>query len=67
MSATSMILSTSPTASRTFTSKYEKMEATADRPLSDYTLDELETLWQQAKAQLAKHPNETSNRQQLEQ
>jgi XTP/dITP diphosphohydrolase len=30
------------------------MEAVADRPLSDYTLDELETLWQQAKARLAK-------------
>ncbi len=34
--------------------RLEKMEAVADRPLSDYTLDELENLWQQAKAQLAK-------------
>jgi XTP/dITP diphosphohydrolase len=29
------------------------METVADRPLGDYTLDELETLWQQAKVQLA--------------
>jgi XTP/dITP diphosphohydrolase len=35
--------------------RLEKMEAVADRPLSDYTLDELENLWQQAKAQLAKY------------
>ncbi len=34
--------------------RLEKMEEFTDRPLSDYTLDELETLWQQAKAQLAK-------------
>lgn len=34
--------------------RLEKMEAVADRSLSDYTLEELETLWQQAKAQLAK-------------
>ncbi len=49
-----------------FIQRLEKMEAAADRPLSDYTLDELETLWQQAKAQLAKHlkhPNETSTQQ----
>jgi len=38
-----------------FIQRIEKIEAVADRPLSDYTLDELETLWQQAKAQLAKH------------
>ncbi len=36
-----------------FIQRLTKMEAVADRPLSDYTLDELETLWQQAKAQLA--------------
>lgn len=36
-----------------FIQRLKKMEAVADRPLSDYTLDELETLWQQAKAQLA--------------
>ncbi|MBH8575551.1 nucleoside triphosphate pyrophosphohydrolase [Nostocaceae cyanobacterium CENA369] len=37
-----------------FVQRLEKMEAVVDRPLSDYSLDELETLWQQAKAQLAK-------------
>ncbi|MFQ4146160.1 nucleoside triphosphate pyrophosphohydrolase [Chlorogloeopsis sp. ULAP02] len=37
-----------------FIQRLQKMEAFADRPLSDYTLQELETLWQQAKAQLAK-------------
>lgn len=37
-----------------FVQRLQKMEAFADRPLSDYTLEELETLWQQAKAQLAR-------------
>jgi XTP/dITP diphosphohydrolase len=37
-----------------FLQRLSKMEAFADRPLEDYTLNELETLWQQAKAQLAK-------------
>jgi XTP/dITP diphosphohydrolase len=36
-----------------FIARLKTMEATATRPLSDYTLDELESLWQQAKAQLA--------------
>jgi XTP/dITP diphosphohydrolase len=36
-----------------FVQRLEKMEAVVNRPLSDYTLDELETLWQQAKAQIA--------------
>jgi XTP/dITP diphosphohydrolase len=36
-----------------FIQRLIKMEAAADRPLSDYTLDELEHLWQQAKATLA--------------
>ncbi|KAB8319947.1 nucleoside triphosphate pyrophosphohydrolase [Tolypothrix campylonemoides VB511288] len=36
-----------------FIQRLAKMEAFAERPLSDYTLEELETLWQQAKAQLA--------------
>lgn len=36
-----------------FIQRLEKMEAVAERPLADYTLSELETLWQQAKAQLA--------------
>lgn len=37
-----------------FIQRLEKMETVADRPLSDYTLDELENMWQQAKARLAK-------------
>ncbi len=37
-----------------FIQRLEKMETVVDRPLSDYTLDELENLWQQAKARLAK-------------
>ncbi len=36
-----------------FIQRFKKMEAVADRPLSDYTLKQLETLWQQAKARLA--------------
>ncbi len=36
-----------------FVQRLQKMEAFADRPLSDYSLEELEKLWQQAKAQLA--------------
>ncbi|MBE9005538.1 nucleoside triphosphate pyrophosphohydrolase [Fortiea sp. LEGE XX443] len=36
-----------------FVQRLQKMEAVVDRPLSDYSLDELEMLWQQAKAQLA--------------
>lgn len=38
---------------RRFIQRLEKMEVVADRPLADYTLAELEALWQQAKAQLA--------------
>lgn len=36
-----------------FIQRLEKMEVFAERPLSDYSLDELEALWQQAKSQLA--------------
>ena len=36
-----------------FIQRLQKMEANASRPLSDYSLDELEALWRQAKAQLA--------------
>ncbi|ARV61755.1 nucleoside triphosphate pyrophosphohydrolase [Nostocales cyanobacterium HT-58-2] len=36
-----------------FIQRLQKMEAFAERPLSDYTLEELETLWRQAKARLA--------------
>ncbi len=35
-----------------FIQRLEQMEAAADRPLSDYTLEQLEQLWQQAKARL---------------
>ena len=37
-----------------FVHRLQKMEAVLDRPLSDYSLDELESLWQQAKAQIAR-------------
>ncbi|MCF4965815.1 nucleoside triphosphate pyrophosphohydrolase [Nostoc sp. CMAA1605] len=37
-----------------FVQRLQKMEAVVSRPLSDYSLDELEALWQQAKAQIAK-------------
>jgi XTP/dITP diphosphohydrolase len=36
-----------------FIQRLTLMEAVADRPLSTYKLDELEQLWQQAKAKLA--------------
>lgn len=36
-----------------FIQRIVKMEAAVDRPLSDYSLEELEQLWQQAKAKLA--------------
>ena len=39
---------------RRFIQRLQKMEVFADRPLNDYTLDELEQLWQKAKAELAK-------------
>ncbi|HEY9882805.1 MAG TPA: nucleoside triphosphate pyrophosphohydrolase [Thermosynechococcaceae cyanobacterium] len=35
-----------------FIQRLEQMEAVADRPLSDYSLEQLEQLWQQAKARL---------------
>ncbi len=35
-----------------FIQRMQKMEAFAERPLSDYTLEELEALWQQAKREL---------------
>ncbi|MDH6060761.1 nucleoside triphosphate pyrophosphohydrolase [Chrysosporum bergii ANA360D] len=37
-----------------FVERLEKIEAVINRPLCDYSLDELESLWQEAKAQLAK-------------
>jgi XTP/dITP diphosphohydrolase len=36
-----------------FIQRLQKMETVANRPLSDYSLDELEALWQEAKAKLA--------------
>ncbi len=36
-----------------FIGRLAKMEAIADRPLSDYTIEELERFWQQAKALMA--------------
>lgn len=36
-----------------FIQRLEQMEAVADRPLSDYSLEQLEQLWQQAKARLS--------------
>ncbi|ELR98428.1 nucleoside triphosphate pyrophosphohydrolase [Gloeocapsa sp. PCC 73106] len=39
---------------RRFIDRFTLMETFADRPLCEYTLDELETLWKRAKAELAK-------------
>jgi XTP/dITP diphosphohydrolase len=40
-----------------FIQRLQKMEQFADKPLEDYTLAELEVLWQQAKAQLGQGSN----------
>ncbi|MDB9525376.1 nucleoside triphosphate pyrophosphohydrolase [Oscillatoria sp. CS-180] len=45
---------------RRFIHRFEQVETLAGRPLTDYTLDELETMWQRAKAQLAKAPLSSS-------
>ncbi|BAU08431.1 nucleoside triphosphate pyrophosphohydrolase [Fischerella sp. NIES-3754] len=37
-----------------FIHRFQKIEGFTDRPLSDYSLEELEAFWQEAKAQLAK-------------
>ncbi len=42
-----------------FIQRLEKMEQFADKPLEDYTLTELEALWQQAKAKLGQGSNIT--------
>lgn len=41
------------TTNRRFIQRFEQVETLAGHPLADYTLDELEALWQQAKANLA--------------
>lgn len=38
---------------RRFIKRFELVEAVAEKPLGDYAIDELEALWQKAKAQLA--------------
>ena len=38
---------------RRFISRFQLVESVADKPLSDYSLEALEALWQQAKAKLA--------------
>ena len=43
-----------------FNKRFQQVEAAAKRPLSDYSLNELETLWQQAKVQLAKNTDSLS-------
>jgi XTP/dITP diphosphohydrolase len=37
-----------------FIDRIQQMEKYTDRPLTDYTIDQLESLWQQAKQRLAK-------------
>jgi XTP/dITP diphosphohydrolase len=46
---------------RRFVERLAKMETFAERPLTDYTLDELETLWQEAKAQLKSKSDRQEN------
>jgi XTP/dITP diphosphohydrolase len=41
-------------SNRRFIQRLSQMEKFADRPLSDYSIEELEKLWQQAKVKLAK-------------
>lgn len=38
---------------RRFIQRFERVEAVAEKPLADYAIDELEALWQRAKAHLA--------------
>jgi XTP/dITP diphosphohydrolase len=40
-----------------FIQRLQKMEAVATRPLSDYSLNELEALWQQAKKTVSRAAN----------
>ncbi len=41
---------------RRFIQRFVQVESVCDRPISDYSLEELETLWQQAKQKLAQSP-----------
>jgi XTP/dITP diphosphohydrolase len=41
---------------RRFIQRFGLVESVAEKPLADYSLDELEALWQKAKAQLATQP-----------
>jgi XTP/dITP diphosphohydrolase len=43
-----------------FIQRLQQMEQFADKPLEDYTLAELEALWQQAKAQLGQGSNKSA-------
>ena len=50
------------TTNRRFVQRFEHVETLAGRPLTDYTLDELEAFWQQAKAKLkADTPEEVTS------
>lgn len=42
---------------RRFIQRFVQVESVCDRPISDYSLEELETLWQQAKQKLAQSPD----------
>lgn len=41
---------------RRFIQRFVQVESVCDRPISDYSLEELEALWQQAKQKLAQSP-----------
>lgn len=42
-----------------FVQRFSKLEAACDRPLSEYSIDELESIWQNVKAMLAKQKQES--------
>lgn len=44
---------------RRFIQRFVQVESVCDRPLTDYSLEELETLWQQAKVKLAQAQSQT--------
>jgi XTP/dITP diphosphohydrolase len=47
---------------RRFVQRFEQVETLAGRPLTEFTLDELEAMWQQAKATLKMAANPTERR-----